>query len=84
MVARSAYTARWESVRHSGSNCPSIRPGRPESTREVECKLLRPWGIDHAEYAEMTQNDRYYMIFVVVAVLVLDLAATFVFLKAIA
>ncbi len=42
------------------------------------------WGIDHAEYAEMTQNDRFYMIFVVVAVLVLDLAATFVFLKAIA
>ncbi|AHC82632.1 hypothetical protein X970_11660 [Pseudomonas monteilii SB3101] len=32
----------------------------------------------------MTQNDRYYMIFVVVAVLVLDLAATFVFLKVIA
>ena len=50
----------------------------------MECKLLRPWGIDHAEYAEMTQTDRYYMIFVVVAVLVLDLAATFVFLKAIA
>lgn len=32
----------------------------------------------------MTQDDRYYMVFVVVAVLVLDLAATLVFLKAIA
>ncbi|AHZ77358.1 MULTISPECIES: hypothetical protein [Pseudomonas] len=45
---------------------------------------VTPWCIVHAEYAEMTQNDRYYMIFVVVAVLVLDLAATFVFLKVIA
>ncbi|MBB3273394.1 hypothetical protein FHW75_004605 [Pseudomonas sp. OG7] len=31
----------------------------------------------------MTQDDRYYMIFSVVAVLVLDLAATYVFLNAI-
>ena len=31
----------------------------------------------------MTQDDRYYMVFVVVAVLVLDLAATLVFLRAI-
>lgn len=29
----------------------------------------------------MTQDDRYYMIFSVVAVLTLDLAATFVFLN---
>ena len=32
----------------------------------------------------MSQDDRYYMIFGVVAVLVLDLAATYVFLNAIA
>ncbi len=32
----------------------------------------------------MTQDDRYYMIFVVVAVLVLDLLATMMFLKIIA
>ncbi len=32
----------------------------------------------------MTQDDRYYMVFVVGAVLVLDLVATLVFLKAIA
>jgi len=32
----------------------------------------------------MTQDDRYYMVFVVTAVLVLDLVATLVFLKAIA
>lgn len=32
----------------------------------------------------MTQDDRYYMIFVVVAVLVLDLLATMIFLKIIA
>ena len=32
----------------------------------------------------MTQDDRYYMVFVVAAVLVLDLVATLVFLKAIA
>lgn len=31
----------------------------------------------------MTQDDRYYMIFSVVAVLILDLAATYVFLNAI-
>ncbi len=31
----------------------------------------------------MTQDDRYYMIFSVVAVLVLDLAATYVFLNVI-
>jgi hypothetical protein len=36
------------------------------------------------ESAEMTQDDRYYMVFVVAAVLVLDLVATLVFLKAIA
>lgn len=29
----------------------------------------------------MTQDDRYYMMFVVLAVLALDLVATFVFLK---
>jgi len=32
----------------------------------------------------MTQDERYYMVFVVAAVLVLDLLATLVFLKAIA
>ena len=32
----------------------------------------------------MTQDDRFYMIFVVVAVLILDLAATLMFLRAIA
>lgn len=32
----------------------------------------------------MTQDDRYYMIFVVVAVLLLDVVATLVFLQAIA
>ncbi len=32
----------------------------------------------------MTQDDRYYMVFVVVAVLLLDLVAALVFLKAIA
>lgn len=32
----------------------------------------------------MTQDDRYYMVFVVAAVLALDLAATLVFLKVIA
>lgn len=32
----------------------------------------------------MTQDDRYYMIFVVVAVLALDLLATVMFLKVIA
>jgi len=32
----------------------------------------------------MTQDDRYYMVFVVAAVLVLDLVATLVFLNAIA
>ncbi len=31
----------------------------------------------------MNQDDRYYMVFVVVAVLILDLVATLVFLKAI-
>jgi hypothetical protein len=31
----------------------------------------------------MTQDDRYYMIFSVLAVLVLDLAATYVFLNVI-
>lgn len=32
----------------------------------------------------MTQDDRYYMVFVVVALLLLDLVAALVFLKAIA
>lgn len=32
----------------------------------------------------MTQDDRYYLVFVVIAVLLLDLVATLVFLKAIA
>lgn len=40
--------------------------------------------IDHAENTKMTQDDRYYMVFVVVAVLVLDLVATLIFLKALA
>jgi hypothetical protein len=50
----------------------------------LEQQLLRPWGIDHSGNAKMTQDDRYYMAFVVVAVLLLDLVATLVFLKAIA
>ncbi|MHC5127797.1 hypothetical protein ACYST8_17225 [Pseudomonas inefficax] len=50
----------------------------------LEQELLGRLGIDHSGNAKMTQDDRYYMVFVVVAVLLLDVVATLVFLQAIA
>ncbi len=50
----------------------------------MECKLLRPKGIKPPEGAKMNRDDRFYMVFVVTAVLLLDFAATWVFLQAIA
>ncbi|WP_133972689.1 hypothetical protein [Pseudomonas sp. JV551A1] len=50
----------------------------------LEQELLERLGIDHSGNAKMTQDDRYYMVFVVVAVLLLDVVATLVFLQAIA
>lgn len=50
----------------------------------LEQELLHPWKTTSLGKSKMTQDDRYYMIFVVVAVLALDLLATVMFLKVIA
>lgn len=50
----------------------------------MECKLLRTKEIKPPEGAKMNRDDRFYMVFVVTAVLLLDFAATWVFLQAIA